>query len=193
MVTCLVTQLCLTLCDPMDCSPPDSSVHGISHAWIVEWIAIPFSRGSSRPRDQTQVFCIGRQILYHWVQQALIYSYQVIKGKYIPIERRGGRVIIGGGGEVQTIGCKIGYKDVCITWRKEPILCNNCNQSVAFKNCIKIFNKNKKLKRNIYNIDLQSIYIPSYIKTEIVYILFSSQPWNIPGRSCFKKICHTNV
>ena len=44
---CLVTKLCLTLCDPMDCSPPGSSVHGILQARILEWVAIPFSRGSS--------------------------------------------------------------------------------------------------------------------------------------------------
>ena len=40
---CLVAQSCLTLCDPMDCSPPDSSVHGILQARILEWIAMPFS------------------------------------------------------------------------------------------------------------------------------------------------------
>ena len=50
-----VTQLCLTLCDPTDCSPPGSSVHGILQARILQWVAIPFSRGSSQPRDQTQV------------------------------------------------------------------------------------------------------------------------------------------
>ena len=43
----LVTQSCLTLCDPMDYSPPGSSVHGILQARILEWVAIPFSRGSS--------------------------------------------------------------------------------------------------------------------------------------------------
>ena len=46
-------QLCLTLCDPMDCSPPGSSVHGILQARILEWVAIPFSRGSFLPGDQT--------------------------------------------------------------------------------------------------------------------------------------------
>ena len=45
-------QLCLTLWDPMDCSPPGSSVHGILQARILEWIAMPSTRGSSRPRDQ---------------------------------------------------------------------------------------------------------------------------------------------
>ena len=56
-----VTELCLTLCDPMDCSPPGSSVHGILQARILEWVAIPFSRGSSGPRDRTQVsYITGR-------------------------------------------------------------------------------------------------------------------------------------
>jgi len=44
---CLLAQSGLTLCDPMDCRPPDSSVHGDSPARILEWVAIPFSRGSS--------------------------------------------------------------------------------------------------------------------------------------------------
>ena len=51
---CLVTQSCLTLCNPMDCSPPGSSVHGILQARILEWVAIPFSRGSSQRRNWTQ-------------------------------------------------------------------------------------------------------------------------------------------
>ena len=53
----LVAQSCPTLWDPMDCSPPGSSVHGIFHARILEWFAISFSRGSSQPRDQTWVSC----------------------------------------------------------------------------------------------------------------------------------------
>ena len=50
-LVCLVTQLCLTLSDPMDCSPPGSSVPGILQGRILEWVAIPFSRESSQPRD----------------------------------------------------------------------------------------------------------------------------------------------
>ena len=56
-------QSCLTLRDPMDCSPPCSSVHGILHVRLLEWVAISPSRGSSPPRDQTRVSyvsCIGR-------------------------------------------------------------------------------------------------------------------------------------
>ena len=52
-VKALITQSCLTLCDPMDYSPRGSSVHGIPQATILEWVAIPFSKGSSPPRDQT--------------------------------------------------------------------------------------------------------------------------------------------
>ena len=56
-----VTQSCLTLCNPMDCSPPGSFVHGILQARIPERVAIPSSRGSSQLRDQTQVsHIIGR-------------------------------------------------------------------------------------------------------------------------------------
>ena len=68
MYACTITQLHLTLCDPMDCSPPGSSVPGILQARILEEVAIPFSRGSSQPKDQTCVSCIsciGRQIRYH--------------------------------------------------------------------------------------------------------------------------------
>ena len=52
-----VTQLCLTLCDPMGCCLPGSSVHGISQARILQWVAISFSGGSSQPRGQTHVSC----------------------------------------------------------------------------------------------------------------------------------------
>ena len=58
-------QSCLTHCDPVDCSPPGCSIHGILQAWILERVALPSSRGSSRPRDQTHISSTGRQILYH--------------------------------------------------------------------------------------------------------------------------------
>ena len=66
MCVCSVAKLCLTLCDPMDCSPPGSSVHGIFHARILEWVAISSSRGSCLPMDRAHVSCTGKQILYHW-------------------------------------------------------------------------------------------------------------------------------
>ena len=58
----LVTRLCSTLCDNLDCSPPGSSVHGILQARILKWVAIPFFGGSSQPRNQTQVFCIAGRL-----------------------------------------------------------------------------------------------------------------------------------
>ena len=62
----LVTQLCLTLCDSIDCNSPSSSVHGILQARILEWVAIPFSRESSEPMDRTQVSCIAGRFFTIW-------------------------------------------------------------------------------------------------------------------------------
>ena len=61
-----VTQSCLTLCDLMDCSLPGSSVLGIFQARVLEWVAIAFSRGSSWPRDWTQVSCIAGKRFTVW-------------------------------------------------------------------------------------------------------------------------------
>ena len=63
---CVVLVAGVWLCDPTDCSPPGSSVHGIVQARILEWIAISFSRGSSWPRDQTQVSCIAGRFFTIW-------------------------------------------------------------------------------------------------------------------------------
>ena len=61
-------QSCPALCNPVDCSPPGSSVHGILQVRIQYWVAVPSSGGSSQPRDQTRVFyisCTGRRVPYH--------------------------------------------------------------------------------------------------------------------------------
>ena len=65
----LVTQLCLTFCNSMDCSPPGSSVHGILQAKIVEWVAIPFSRGSSQTQGLNPGLLHCRWILYCLIYQ----------------------------------------------------------------------------------------------------------------------------
>ena len=62
----LVAKSCPTLCNSVDCSPPGSSVHGILQARILEWVVIPFSRGSSQPRDRTQVSYIAGRFLTNW-------------------------------------------------------------------------------------------------------------------------------
>ena len=62
-------QSCWTLCSPLDCSPPGSSVHGILQARILEWVAISSSRGSSRPGDRIHVscvFCCAGGFFTHW-------------------------------------------------------------------------------------------------------------------------------
>ena len=62
----LVIQLSLTLCNPMDCNPPGSSVYGIQQARILEWEAIPFSRQSSLPRVQISVSHIAGRFFTIW-------------------------------------------------------------------------------------------------------------------------------
>ena len=62
-----VTQSCLTLCDPLD-----YTVHGILQARILKWIAFPFSRGSSQPRDRSQVSCIAGRFFINWAMHSQI-------------------------------------------------------------------------------------------------------------------------
>ena len=69
----LLVKLCPTLlCDPMDCSPPCSSVHRISQARVLGWVAISFSRGSSQPRDRTRVSRIAGRGFTVWVTRLLL-------------------------------------------------------------------------------------------------------------------------
>ena len=62
---CMHAESCPTLCDPMVYSLPGSSVYGFLQAGILEWVAVSFSRGSSWPRNWTQISCTGRRILEH--------------------------------------------------------------------------------------------------------------------------------
>ena len=66
----------------MDCSPPGSSVHGISQARILEWVAIPFSRGSFHPRGQIWVFCIAGRFFTFWAPREVLIGNP---GKYTHI------------------------------------------------------------------------------------------------------------
>ena len=65
-VKALVVQSCPTLCDPMDCIPPGSSVHGILQARILEWVAILFSKESFQPRDRTRVSYTAGRLFTIW-------------------------------------------------------------------------------------------------------------------------------
>ena len=83
---CSVAESYPTLCNPMDCSPPGSSIHRIFRARILEWVAISSFRGSSRLRDGTHVSCvscIGRWILHYWVTwEALLLLVVVTKWQF---------------------------------------------------------------------------------------------------------------
>ena len=72
----LVAQSCLTLCDLMDCNPPDSSIHWISQTWILEWVTIPFYRRFFQPRDQTQVSHIAGRFFTNWATREALLVYQ---------------------------------------------------------------------------------------------------------------------
>ena len=71
-VKVLVTQLCPTLCNPMNCSLPSSSVQGILQARILGWVAILFSRGSSWPRDWTWMSCIADRFFTVWTTKEVL-------------------------------------------------------------------------------------------------------------------------
>ena len=75
----LVSQSCPTLCGPMDYSPPGPSVHGILQAGTLKWVAIPFSRGSSRPRDWTHASCIVGWFFTVWATQGMSLFHLYLK------------------------------------------------------------------------------------------------------------------
>ena len=84
----MLLQSCLTLCNPMDYSPPGSSVHGILQARILEWGAISFSRGSSWARDQTCISWVsytGRQVLHHWCHLGSSYQPAAAAAKSLQV------------------------------------------------------------------------------------------------------------
>ena len=76
---------CLTLCDPMDCSLPGSLVHGIFQAWILEWVAIAFSSGSSWPRDRTRVSHIVGRCFTLWATREATNLDSILKSRDITL------------------------------------------------------------------------------------------------------------
>ena len=79
-----VAQLCPTLCDPMGCSLPGSSVHGIFQAIVLEWIAISISRGSSQPRDRTRVSCIIDRRFTVWATREVLFWADTGSNQTVP-------------------------------------------------------------------------------------------------------------
>ena len=78
-------QSCLTLCDPVDCGLPGFSIYGILQARILEWVTISFSRGSSRPRDRTQVSHIGGRCFNLWATNFSIDLGKLHFSKFTPV------------------------------------------------------------------------------------------------------------
>ena len=74
-VELLVAQYCPTTCNSMDCSLPDSSVCGILQAITLEWVAIPFSRGSSQPWGWTGASCSGGRFFPTWATRRALHTY----------------------------------------------------------------------------------------------------------------------
>ena len=77
----LAAQSCPTLCDPMDCSPPGSSVHGISQTRILEWSAISFFRGAAQTMDQAHVSCLAGRFFTVWSTREAQGKGRVISNK----------------------------------------------------------------------------------------------------------------
>ena len=85
----LIAQSCLTLWDPIDCSLPGSSVHGILQARKLEWVAISFSRGSSWPRDRTGISCSADRFFTFWATREALGTKVVSKLNKYPLHRTG--------------------------------------------------------------------------------------------------------
>ena len=86
-VKMLVAQLCPALCDPMDCSLPGSSVHGILQARTLEWVAISSSREPSQPRDWTQVSCIADGFFTFWATREVQGDHEFNGGKMVDVSQ----------------------------------------------------------------------------------------------------------
>ena len=78
-----VAQSCLTLCDPMDCSLPGLSVHGIFQARVLEWVAISFSMGSSQPKDRTWVSCTAGWHFTIWATREVLRNSQFSTNSFL--------------------------------------------------------------------------------------------------------------
>ena len=81
-------QSCPTLCNPMDCSPPGSCIHGILQVRILEWVAIPFSRGSPQSRDRTWVSCIEGRLFTVWATRQAFYQVHAKRWKPLLLPKK---------------------------------------------------------------------------------------------------------
>ena len=116
-VEVFVTQSCPTLWDPMGCSSPGSPVHGVFQARILEWVAISFSRGSSWPRDWTQVSLIASGFFLVWATRETLFCKQSYKGpRKLTQTRIPTAPIIGLFSITQTCQSSLGSRPTSVTW-----------------------------------------------------------------------------
>ena len=120
---CLVTQSCPTLEDPMDCSPPGSSVHGTSQARILERVAIPFSRGSSWPGDGTRVSCITGGLFTIWAIRPALVTMSRLPQISVPQSRLNRKMKI----LSEDLGHRAGEMGAQWTWVISSWLCQKSN------------------------------------------------------------------
>ena len=130
---CTCAQSHLILCDPKDCSPPGSSVHGILQAKILEWAAISYSRGSSRPRDWSQVssaFCPGREIFHFlttgaaWEVHCCCWVAAVVPDSVRPHRRQPTRLPRDSPGKNTGVGCHFLLQ--CMKVKNESEVAQSC-------------------------------------------------------------------
>ena len=79
MCVCVCAQSCLTLCNPRDCSPPGSPVHGVLPARILEWVSTPSSRESSWPANWTLISCIAGRFFTHWTTWEAQFTCRILQ------------------------------------------------------------------------------------------------------------------
>ena len=101
-----VAQSCPTLCDPVDCGLPGSSVHGIFQAIVLEWIAISFSRGSSKPRDWTRVSRVVDRCFTVWATREVSNAHGVTQNICFPFRGGIGLVLPNPNKQSLILGCQ---------------------------------------------------------------------------------------
>ena len=112
----LIAQACLTLCDPMDCSSPGSSVHGMFQARILEQVAISFSRRSSWPRDWTQVSHIVGRCFTIWATGEVYFSIKMIVKVEVKKEKKKNLMRLAKGKLLYKIRCQSTHRILFLMW-----------------------------------------------------------------------------
>ena len=125
---CLVAQSCPTLCNPIDCSPPGSSVHGDSPGKILEWVKMPVSRGSSQSRDQTQISHIAGGFFTIWATGKPLNTRTFCFCKYPWVCTQVCAWVLSGG----SVEFWIRSNNIVFKWTKISAQ-NNFNNSISWK------------------------------------------------------------